>query len=64
MRDGTLASSVPIPKGTRIIPNVVACNRDPALWGPDAAVWRPERWLEPLPREVEDAHIPGVYSHL
>ena len=64
MRDGTYANAVPIPKGTRVIANIAACNRDPALWGADANEWRPSRWLEPLPREVEEAHIPGVYSPL
>ncbi|PIL27477.1 cytochrome P450 [Ganoderma sinense ZZ0214-1] len=64
LRDGTLVDAIPIPKGTRVIPNVGASNVDPALWGPDAHVWRPERWLEPLPRAVEEAHIPGVYSHM
>ncbi|KAI0696779.1 cytochrome P450 [Cerioporus squamosus] len=47
-----------------VIANIRACNRDPALWGPDAEEWRPSRWLEPLPRELEEAHIPGVYSHM
>ncbi|RPD79153.1 cytochrome P450 [Lentinus tigrinus ALCF2SS1-7] len=64
MRDGTYASAIPIPKGTRIFANIAASNRDPALWGSDAEEWRPERWLKPLPRSVEEAHIPGVYSHL
>ena len=64
LRDGTLTSAVPVPKGARIMVDVHACNSDPALWGPDAAVWRPERWLEPLPRELEEARVPGVYSHL
>ena len=64
MRDGTLADALPIPKGTRVFAALGASNTDPALWGPDAHVWRPERWLEPLPRAVEEAHIPGVYSHL
>ncbi|KAI0701728.1 cytochrome P450 [Earliella scabrosa] len=64
MRDGTVVSALPLPKGTRVVPDILGCNRDTALWGPDAAVWRPERWLEPLPRAVEEAHIPGVYSHL
>ncbi|CDO71925.1 hypothetical protein BN946_scf184940.g72 [Trametes cinnabarina] len=41
-----------------------ACNCNKELWGEDAYEWRPERWLEPLPRALEDAHIPGVYSHL
>lgn len=64
LRDGTLTSALPIPKGTRIVANISSTNRDPALWGPDADKWRPDRWLEPLPREVEEAHVPGVYSHL
>ncbi|PIL32261.1 cytochrome P450 [Ganoderma sinense ZZ0214-1] len=64
MLDGSLISSLPIPKGTRLVPNMGQSNIDPALWGPDAEEWRPERWLEPLPRAVEDARIPGVYSHM
>ncbi|RDX54454.1 cytochrome P450 [Lentinus brumalis] len=64
MRDGTLSNALHIPKNARVIANITACNRDPALWGPDADEWRPSRWLEPLPRELEEAHIPGVYSHL
>ena len=64
MRDGTMVSALPLPKGTRVVPDIRGCNRDTALWGHDAAVWRPERWLEPLPPAVEEAHIPGVYSHL
>ena len=64
MRDGTTVDAIPIPKGTEIIPGIIASNTDPGLWGLDADVWRPERWLEPLPRAVEEAHIPGVYSHL
>lgn len=39
-------------------------NRNKALWGEDADEWKPERWLLPLPKTLEDAHIPGVYSHL
>ncbi|KAI0823081.1 cytochrome P450 [Trametes gibbosa] len=62
--DGELMTAVPLAKSTRIITDLISCNHDPALWGPDATQWRPERWLEGLPKEVEDAHIPGVYSHL
>ena len=64
MSDGTLSDAILIPKGTRIVANILASNRDPALWGPDANKWRPSRWLEPLPREVEEAHVPGVYSNM
>ncbi|CDO70229.1 hypothetical protein BN946_scf184942.g29 [Trametes cinnabarina] len=63
-KDGTLLSAIPIPKGTRIVADVYACNRNPELWGPDADKWRPERWLEGVPKAVEDARVPGVYSHL
>ncbi len=41
-----------------------AANDAPELWGDDAHEWKPERWLSPLPKAVEDAHIPGVYSNL
>ncbi|KAI0359045.1 cytochrome P450 [Trametes cingulata] len=63
-RDGSLLSAIAVPKNTRVVADITMCNRDQALWGPDADRWRPERWLEGLPKEVEDAHVPGVYSHL
>ncbi|KAI0039847.1 hypothetical protein FA95DRAFT_1503644, partial [Auriscalpium vulgare] len=34
-----------------------------AIWGPDAEEWKPERWLAPLPKTVEEARIPGIYSN-
>ncbi|EPT02236.1 hypothetical protein FOMPIDRAFT_1022896 [Fomitopsis schrenkii] len=62
--DGALISEIPVPEGTAIHIAILASNRDPNLWGPDAAEWKPERWLSPVPEVVKDAHIPGVYSHL
>ena len=62
--DGTLITEVPVPKGTIILIGMLASNRNPQLWGPDAEEWKPERWLAPLPEKLVDAHIPGVYSHL
>jgi len=35
-----------IPKGTICIPNVWNCNHDPAVFGPDADKFRPERHLD------------------
>ena len=46
-----------------IIP-ILALNRDKKLWGEDAHEWKPDRFLSPLPRTVEEAHIPGVYSNM
>lgn len=47
-----------------IIVHVPAINTDPELWGPNSYEWKPERWLKPLPEELLNARIPGVYSHL
>ena len=62
--DGTLIKEIPVPEGTIVLVGMLASNRNPELWGPDAEEWRPERWLEPLPETVTEAHVPGIYSHL
>ena len=61
-RRETLPSLV-VPRGTNVVVGIMASNRQRALWGPDACEWRPERWLAPLPRAVEEAALPGVYSN-
>ncbi|KAJ3517338.1 hypothetical protein NLJ89_g559 [Agrocybe chaxingu] len=62
--DGRDISEIPIPKNTNIIVGIMASNRNPEIWGPDAYEWKPERWLQPLPESVAAAHIPGIYSNL
>ena len=62
--DGTMISQIHVPKGTTVVVDLQASNRSPALWGEDAYEWIPERWLVPLPQALENANIPGVYSHL
>ena len=62
--DGTSISEIPVPKGTHVHIAALASNRNPQLWGPDAGMWKPERWLNPLPETIKEAHIPGVYSNL
>ncbi|KAJ2922915.1 hypothetical protein H1R20_g14187, partial [Candolleomyces eurysporus] len=62
--DGKELNEVIVPRGTATLISIWACNRNPAVWGPDAKEWKPDRWLSPLPESVVDAHIPGVYSHL
>ncbi|KAI0059729.1 cytochrome P450 [Artomyces pyxidatus] len=56
-------SSLFVPRGTTVTVNILGTNRDPSIWGADAAEWKPERWLAPLPESVSQARIPGVYSN-
>ncbi|PIL33301.1 cytochrome P450 [Ganoderma sinense ZZ0214-1] len=62
--DGTLIPEVAVPKGSQIVINLRAVNTYKAIWGEDALEWKPERWLNPLPRSVEEARVPGIYSHV
>ncbi|KAJ7898062.1 cytochrome P450 [Mycena leptocephala] len=60
---GELVSEVPIAKGQTVLVSIEAVNHDPAIWGPDADKWVPERWLEGLPPSVQAAGVPGAFSH-
>lgn len=60
---GNLTSELYVPENTSIIIAIKAINTDKAIWGEDAAEWKPERWLSPLPESVTAAGIPGVYSN-
>ncbi|VDB89892.1 unnamed protein product [Peniophora sp. CBMAI 1063] len=61
--NGKIMSEVFVPKGTAVYCNIIGVNTDPAIWGPDAKEWKPERWLSPLPESVISAHIPGIYTN-
>ncbi|TFK26011.1 cytochrome P450 [Coprinopsis marcescibilis] len=62
--DGKEVTELAVPRGTNIALSILASNRDPLIWGPDANEWKPERWLAPLPKTVTDSRNPGIYSHL
>ncbi|KAF6751311.1 cytochrome P450 [Ephemerocybe angulata] len=63
-KDGREINEVFVPKGTMLFLSLHQCNREPEIWGPDAAEWNPERWMSPLPSTVTDARIPGIYSNM
>ncbi|PGH09131.1 hypothetical protein GX51_00885 [Blastomyces parvus] len=46
VRDTVLLDTF-IPKGTNFMISPAATNHDPELWGPDAGVFNPERWMGP-----------------
>ncbi|KAF9011997.1 cytochrome P450 [Cyathus striatus] len=62
--DGSDIHEILVPKGTYIHVSILSANSNPDIWGRDASEWRPERWLNPLPQTVKNAHIPGIYSPL
>ena len=62
--NGKVLTELFVPKGTVVVCGNAAANRSKSLWGPDADEWKPERWLKPLPKAVDAANIPGVYSQL
>lgn len=49
-----------IPKGTLLITNVMFMLRDPRIWGEDADVFRPERFLDGSQRAQELSRIESV----
>ncbi|CCM04915.1 uncharacterized protein FIBRA_07112 [Fibroporia radiculosa] len=74
VKEDVLALQFPIPGTSRtqiavkpgqivLVPVRDGINVDARIWGPDAAIFRPERWLEPggLPETVKDIHAPGHF---
>ena len=62
-RDEQMIDFIPVRAGTMVIAGTAAVNRDPAVWGPNADQWVPERWFRPLPEAVIDAYPPEASSH-
>ncbi|KAG1876043.1 cytochrome P450 [Suillus tomentosus] len=62
--DGKFTDHICITKGTEIVIPLAALNRSVSMWGPDAKVFKPSRWI----KEDEGAHgvgdIPHGYRHL
>lgn len=63
-KDGSTFTEVALPKGTDVAIAAWGSNINPAIWGEDAEEWKPERFIQPLPEALTEAHIPGVYSNL
>ncbi|KAH9056545.1 cytochrome P450 [Lactarius vividus] len=61
--DGRKIHEVFVPANTDVFVQIHHLNRDPSIWGPDGAEWKPERWLSPLPESVTNANIQGVYAN-
>ncbi|EIN05404.1 cytochrome P450 [Punctularia strigosozonata HHB-11173 SS5] len=64
LTNGQTINELPVRDNQTVLVSIAGTNRSPLIWGEDAAEWRPERWLEPLPDSVAAAKVPGVYSNL
>ncbi|KAH6919090.1 cytochrome P450 [Coprinopsis sp. MPI-PUGE-AT-0042] len=62
-RDGKEINKIFVPQGTNILISNLGPNRSTKLWGLDAGEWKPERWMNELPKSLIDAKVPGIYSH-
>ncbi|KAJ7617667.1 cytochrome P450 [Mycena polygramma] len=58
---GRVMTSLHIPKGLNVRIPIGDINTDPAIWGADAAKFKPERWEKP-PKAAEA--IPGVWGNM
>ncbi|KAJ7063670.1 cytochrome P450 [Mycena amicta] len=58
--NGVVHDTLRVTKGQTIMIPILAMNRDPRIWGPDAMEFVPERWE----RETISNSIPGVWGHM
>ncbi|KAJ7703987.1 cytochrome P450 [Mycena rosella] len=59
--DGRTIQSVAVPKGTTVWVAIAKANHDPAVWGPDAREFKPERWVNGRAGN-KDVKMPGVWG--
>ncbi|KAJ7491080.1 cytochrome P450 [Mycena latifolia] len=59
--NGIVHETLKVSKGQTIMIPVLAMNRDPTIWGPDAMKFIPERWESETP--ISNS-IPGVWGHM
>ncbi|RDB16544.1 hypothetical protein Hypma_002917 [Hypsizygus marmoreus] len=66
VKTGQEMHEILITKGTHVYVGLAAANRSAAIWGPDASVFRPERWFGKMGHEstAENTRLPGLYSNM
>ncbi|KAF7290074.1 PseudoU-synth-2 domain-containing protein [Mycena chlorophos] len=62
LASGEVVTELPIPKGMKVILSIAAYNRNKDVFGEDAHVFNPERWLDGSMRKPE-APV-GTYANL
>ncbi|KAH9851138.1 cytochrome P450 [Lenzites betulinus] len=62
-RSGKVLHEVPIRAGLRLILSICAYNREADVWGEDAHVFNPERWLSDATKPKRSTNV-GVFANL
>ncbi|KAH8806504.1 cytochrome P450 [Flagelloscypha sp. PMI_526] len=62
--NGQIVHSIPIQAGQTFVVSYQAINTDPAVWGPDADQFRPERWMIPGALPAKDQLPFGPFSNV
>ncbi|KAL4255526.1 Cytochrome P450 superfamily protein [Pleurotus pulmonarius] len=60
--DGTVITELPVPKGLKIVASITGYNRNKKVFGEDADVFNPERWLRPSDGKKQS--VVGVYANV
>lgn len=63
LKSGKVVSSLPIPKGTKLYISVNGYNLLPSVWGSDAQVFNPGRWMDDS-LAGEGTNTLGMYANL
>ncbi|KAJ7508829.1 cytochrome P450 [Mycena galericulata] len=58
---GKQITELSVPRGMKFIASVIGYHQDPSIWGEDASIFNPDRWLRDAAKDVPTA---GVYANL
>lgn len=62
---GEIIDELPVPQGINVTLSIAAYNRNPDLFGADAHIFNPERWLDGTVAEKTGNYVgAGVYANL
>ncbi|KAJ3366641.1 cytochrome P450-dit2 [Allomyces javanicus] len=59
----TLADGTALPNGTLVLINTFSMHRDPAIWGPDADAFMPDRWAARADADGSIAMHPTAHNY-
>ncbi|RXW23194.1 hypothetical protein EST38_g2664 [Candolleomyces aberdarensis] len=61
LKSGKVVNKLPIPKGTKIYASVGGYNMNPGVWGDDAHIFNPQRWMN---QDTDSTNALGMYANV